>query len=178
MFPIGRQEIQPRNEICPQRDILSDLRSVLPMCSGLSVFSTPDPRRLIVWVCLHFIPCSCAPPLPFFLISIPRVLVRCPSPSPAIISAPTTRFAFNDESGTRDTDNQQHHWSCDHRMGIVVTVCPSTAWSRVLLSSHMRDSFFGMICIQTWAYYQRYPNDSTSYKLLVRRSDALSPDVG
>jgi len=24
-----------------------------------------------------------------------------------------------------------------------------------------------MICIQTWAYYQRYPNDSTSYKLLV-----------
>jgi hypothetical protein len=27
--------------------------------------------------------------------------------------------------------------------------------------------FFGMLCIQIWAYYQRYPNDSNSYKLLV-----------
>jgi len=26
---------------------------------------------------------------------------------------------------------------------------------------------FGMLCIQVWTYYQRYPNDSTSYKLLV-----------
>jgi hypothetical protein len=27
--------------------------------------------------------------------------------------------------------------------------------------------FFGMLCIQVWAYYQRYTNDSTSYKVLV-----------
>ncbi|KAH9984962.1 hypothetical protein BJV77DRAFT_1071690 [Russula vinacea] len=27
--------------------------------------------------------------------------------------------------------------------------------------------FFGMLCIQVWAYYQRYTNDSSSYKVLV-----------
>jgi len=27
--------------------------------------------------------------------------------------------------------------------------------------------FFGMLCIQVWTYYQRYPNDSRSYKALV-----------
>lgn len=148
------------------------------MCSGLSVFSPPDPRRLIVLgMSAFYSVLLCSTLLPFFLISIPRVFVRCPSP--AIISAPSTQFAFNNGSGTRDTYNQQHHWSCDHRMGIVFSVCPSIVSSRVLFLPRMRDSFFGMICIQTWAYYQRYPNDSTSYKLLVRRSDTLSPsEVG
>jgi hypothetical protein len=28
--------------------------------------------------------------------------------------------------------------------------------------------FFGMLCIQVWTYYQRYPNDNYSYKVLVR----------
>jgi len=27
--------------------------------------------------------------------------------------------------------------------------------------------FFGMLCIQVWAYYQRYPNDGVSYNILV-----------
>jgi len=27
--------------------------------------------------------------------------------------------------------------------------------------------FFGMLCIQVWTYYQRYPNDNYSYKVLV-----------
>jgi len=26
---------------------------------------------------------------------------------------------------------------------------------------------FGMLCIQVWTYYQRYPNDSSTYKFLV-----------
>ena len=39
----------------------------------------------------------------------------------------------------------------------------------------MRDSFVGMLSIQVWAYYQRYPNDSASYKVLVRRSGTVSP---
>ncbi len=30
------------------------------------------------------------------------------------------------------------------------------------------DSIFGMLCIQVWTYYQRYPNDHWSYKVLVR----------
>lgn len=51
-------------------------------------------------------------------------------------------------------------------------------------SSHIRDSIFGMLCIQVWTYYQRYPNDHWSYKVLVRdacvSSDAvrtLTPSV-
>ncbi len=35
-------------------------------------------------------------------------------------------------------------------------------------SFHIRDSIFGMLCIQVWTYYQRYPNDNWSYKVLVR----------
>jgi hypothetical protein len=35
-------------------------------------------------------------------------------------------------------------------------------------SFHVPDSFFGMLCIQVWTYYQRYPNDNWSYKVLVR----------
>jgi hypothetical protein len=31
----------------------------------------------------------------------------------------------------------------------------------------IRDSLFGMLCLQVWSYYIRYTNDSTSYKLLV-----------
>lgn len=35
-------------------------------------------------------------------------------------------------------------------------------------SPRTRGSLFGMLCIQVWAYYMRYTNDSTSYKILVR----------
>ncbi|KAH9999633.1 hypothetical protein BJV74DRAFT_162596 [Russula compacta] len=49
------------------------------------------------------------------------------------------------------------------------TVIPtmSNTIGAVVIGWGLSSMMFGMLCIQAWSYYHRYPNDSRSYKLLV-----------
>lgn len=66
-------------------------------------------------------------------------------------------------------------WSLDGEF----RVC--TSWQLMtalpIPSFHIRASVFGMLCVQVWRYYQRYPNDHWSYKVLVSMGCMFHPKV-
>jgi hypothetical protein len=118
-------------EICPQREILSDLRSkdeaTFPMCTGLSFSSPPEPKGLIAlgMSAFHsFLFSNTALFLPYLYIPLLQGTQFWRSLSPAF-TASTPRFAFNNGSRNRNPHSWQYHRSCDRRMGSVVSVCPS-----------------------------------------------------
>ena len=55
-------------------------------------------------------------------------------------------------------------------MGHFVSVGPyyRVTTRSILTCARARYRVFGMLCIQVWTYYQRYPNDGKMYKVLVR----------
>lgn len=81
-------------------------------------------------------------------------------------------------SVTRSPDIWQHYRCFGVWMGDLESVRPGGCMSVILSPSpHIRISIFGMLCIQVWRYYQRYPNDNLSYKVLVRPCCMFHPKV-
>jgi hypothetical protein len=66
---------------------------------------------------------------------------------------------------SRSPDTQQYHRCFGLWMGNFEHVRPGGCMT--VIRTHIRVSVFGMLCIQVWRYYQRYPNDPWSYKVLV-----------
>jgi hypothetical protein len=94
-----------------------------------------------------------------------------------LVQLPTVPFhdllQYHDTNATtsvvRSSDIWQHYRCFGIWMGVFESVRPGGRMSVICFPSfHIRVRIFGMLCIQVWRYYQRYPNDHWSYKVLVR----------
>lgn len=79
----------------------------------------------------------------------------------------------------RSPDIWQHYRCFGVWMGDLESVRPGGCMSVIRSPSPhiLRVSVFGMLCIQVWRYYQRYPNDNWTYKVLVRPCCMFHPKV-
>jgi hypothetical protein len=78
----------------------------------------------------------------------------------------------------RSPDIWQHYRCFGIWMGVFESVRPGGCMSVICFPSfRIRVRIFGMLCIQVWRYYQRYPNDHWSYKVLVRPCCMFHPKV-